>query len=127
MCFWLCRNLSNNTGWSGLKINASFDFQGYKYIMVVALSGKSWCLPLLQLTVGHISMNVCSVILTEPTDIRYLLAIVCVFLKPVYFNNLLIWLYVLIMSSTHFRVNPHSIAAWMSRNSLLETGVKSEV
>ena len=26
-----------------------------------------------------------------------------------------------------FRVNPHSIAAWMSRNSLLEAGVKSKV
>ena len=37
------------------------------------------------------------------------------------------WLYVLIMSCMHFRVNPHSIVAWMSRNSLLKTGVKSEV
>ena len=33
-----------------------------------------------------------------------------------------IWLYVLIMSRTHFRVNPHSIFAWMLRNSLLESG-----
>ena len=31
-------------------------------------------------------------------------------------------LYVLIMSRTRFRVNLHSIFAWMSRNSLLETG-----
>ena len=31
-----------------------------------------------------------------------------------------IWLYVFIMSRTRFRVNPHSIVAWMSRNSLLE-------
>ena len=37
------------------------------------------------------------------------------------------WLYVLIMSRTRFRVNPHSIVAWMSRNSLLETAAKSEV
>ena len=37
------------------------------------------------------------------------------------------WLYVLIMSCTRFRVIPHSIVAWMSRNSLLEIGVKSEV
>ena len=36
-------------------------------------------------------------------------------------------LYVLIMSRTHFRVNPHSIVAWLSRNSLLETGAISEV
>ena len=35
-------------------------------------------------------------------------------------------LYVLIMSSTHFRVNLHSIVAWMSRNFLLETGTISE-
>ena len=35
--------------------------------------------------------------------------------------NSLFWLYVLIMSRTHFTVNPHSIFAWMSRNSLLET------
>ena len=31
------------------------------------------------------------------------------------------WLYVLIMSRAGVRVNPHSIVAWMSRNSLLET------
>ena len=36
------------------------------------------------------------------------------------------WLYVLVMSRTRFRVNPHSIVAWMSRNSLLEAGAKSE-
>ena len=36
-------------------------------------------------------------------------------------------MYVLIMSRTRFRVNPHSIFGWMSRNSLLETGVISEV
>ena len=38
-----------------------------------------------------------------------------------------LWLYVLIMSRTCFRVNPHSIVAWMSRNSLLEGGTKSEI
>ena len=37
-----------------------------------------------------------------------------------------IWLYVLIMSQTRFKVNPQSIVAWLSRNSLLETGVKSK-
>ena len=31
------------------------------------------------------------------------------------------WLSVLIMSLTYFRVNLHSVVAWMSRNSLLET------
>ena len=31
-----------------------------------------------------------------------------------------IWLYVIVMSRTCFRVNPHSIVAWMSRNSLLK-------
>ena len=36
-------------------------------------------------------------------------------------------LYVLIMPLTRFRVNPHCIVAWMSRKSLLEAGVKSEV
>ena len=34
------------------------------------------------------------------------------------------WLYVVMMSRTRFRVNPHSIVTWMSRNSLLETGAK---
>ena len=38
-----------------------------------------------------------------------------------------IWLNVLIMSITHFRVNPHFTVAWMSRNSLLETSAISEV
>ena len=31
------------------------------------------------------------------------------------------------MSRTYFKVNPHSIVAWMSRNLLLEAGAKSEV
>ena len=35
-----------------------------------------------------------------------------------------IWLYVFIMSCMHFRVNSHSIVAWMSRNSLLRIGAK---
>ena len=37
------------------------------------------------------------------------------------------WLYVLVMSCTRFRVNPHSIVAWMSRNFSLEKGAMSEV
>ena len=37
------------------------------------------------------------------------------------------WLYVLVMSRTHFRVNPHSIVALMSKKSLLDAGAKSEV
>ena len=37
-----------------------------------------------------------------------------------------VWLYVLVMSRTRFRVNPHSIVVWMSRNSLLEAGAKFE-
>ena len=37
------------------------------------------------------------------------------------------WLYVLIMSLTRFKVNLHSIAGWMSRNSLLEIGAIYEV
>ena len=36
-------------------------------------------------------------------------------------------LFVFIVSYTYFRVNLHSIVAWMSRNSLLETGTISEV
>ena len=44
-----------------------------------------------------------------------------------YGHQLSVWLYVPIMSRRRFRVNPHSIIAWMSRNPLLETGAKSEV
>ena len=36
-------------------------------------------------------------------------------------------LYVPVLSRMDFRVNPHSIISWMSRNSLLEAGTKSEV
>ena len=36
-------------------------------------------------------------------------------------------LYVLIMSRARSMVNPHFTVAWMPRNSLLETGAKSEV
>ena len=36
------------------------------------------------------------------------------------------WLDVLVMSRTRLRVDPYSIVAWMSRNSLLEAGTKSE-
>ena len=38
-----------------------------------------------------------------------------------------LWLYVLAISRTHFKVNPHSIFTWMSRNSLLEPGEICEV
>ena len=38
-----------------------------------------------------------------------------------------IWLYVLIMSGTRFRVNPHLIIALLSRNSLLKADAISEV
>ena len=38
-----------------------------------------------------------------------------------------ILLYILVMSHTRSRVNPHFIVAWMSRNSLLEAGMKFEV
>ena len=50
------------------------------------------------------------------------------FLRPKKVKNLICvfllnpdkdWLYVLTMSRTHFRVNPYSVVAWMSRNSLL--------
>ena len=34
---------------------------------------------------------------------------------------------VFIMSHTCFRVNLHSVVAWMSRNSLLETGTITEI
>ena len=34
-----------------------------------------------------------------------------------------IWLHVIIRPCIHFRVNPHSVVASMSRNSLLEAGV----
>ena len=36
----------------------------------------------------------------------------------------IIGMYVLVMSRTGFRVNPHSIVTWMSWNSLLERGAK---
>ena len=38
-----------------------------------------------------------------------------------------IWLYVLNMSRTRFRVNPDSIVARMARNSLLESVAKFEI
>ena len=44
-----------------------------------------------------------------------------------YLSAWCIWLYVLIMSRTRFRVNPHSIITWLSRNSLLKTGPISEL
>ena len=37
------------------------------------------------------------------------------------------WPYVIIMLHTRFRVNLHSIFAWISRNALLKIGVISEV
>ena len=37
------------------------------------------------------------------------------------FPNITLDLHVLITSSTHFRVNPHSVVAWMSRNSLTDS------
>ena len=51
-----------------------------------------------------------------------------VYIWLITFRRLLcVWLYVLIMSRRRFRANPHSIVAWMSRNSLLEASTKSKV
>ena len=36
-----------------------------------------------------------------------------------------VWLYLLIMSCTYFKVNPHSIVAWMSNNSFLQLSVEN--
>ena len=44
-----------------------------------------------------------------------------------YLAVLCIWLYVNIISSMHFRVNPHSLFAWMSRNILLASRTISKV
>ena len=44
-----------------------------------------------------------------------------------YLSALSIWLYVIIMSRMRFRVNPHSMVAWMLGNSMLKTSAKSEV
>ena len=41
-----------------------------------------------------------------------------------YILQLTVCLYILFMPRTCFRVNPHSVIACMSRNSLLETGAK---
>ena len=38
-----------------------------------------------------------------------------------------IWLYVLVLSCNNFTVNPHPRFAWISKNSLLETGAISEI
>ena len=48
-------------------------------------------------------------------------------LKCGYISLRWIWLYILVISRSRFRVNPHSIFAWMSRNSLLENVAISEV
>ena len=42
--------------------------------------------------------------------------------KPIY-----IWLYILIMSPTHLRIDLHSVVTWMSRKSFLQTCVISEI
>ena len=49
------------------------------------------------------------------------------FIPFVQFKTRLCKLYVLVMPRTRFKVNPHSIVAWMSKKSLLEAGAKSEV
>ena len=47
--------------------------------------------------------------------------------RPLKIINIINWLYVIIMSLTRFRVNLHSMVAWISKNSLLETGAIPEV
>ena len=42
------------------------------------------------------------------------------------FSARCIRLYVLLISHTHFRRNPHFLVSWMSRNSFLEPGAKPE-
>ena len=48
-------------------------------------------------------------------------------LSSEYLSIRCIWLYVLVMCRTLSWVNPHSIVAWMSRNSFLKACVKAEV
>ena len=38
-------------------------------------------------------------------------------------TNISTWMYVIIMLHMHFRVNPHSIFSWMSRNSLHDNNI----
>ena len=47
--------------------------------------------------------------------------IVCIYIHEIW------WLYVLIISRVSFRVNPHSIVTWISRNSLLEAGMEDHL
>ena len=44
-----------------------------------------------------------------------------------FYKPQLTWLYVFVISRPRFRVNPHPIVSWMSKNSLLGAGAKSEV
>ena len=46
--------------------------------------------------------------------------------EAIIFLSTRVWLYVLVMSRKGFRLNPHSIFAGMSRNSLLEADARSE-
>ena len=48
-------------------------------------------------------------------------------LRCEYLSVWCIWLYSLINSHMTFRVNPHSIVSWMSRNFLLGAGAVSEI
>ena len=43
-----------------------------------------------------------------------------------YLSARCVWLYVLVMLRTRFRLNPHSVVAWMSRKSLVKTITKPE-
>ena len=75
-------------------------------------------------TLNHL---VCKRILNHLAKLTCFILFVMTELYCQYFSVRCIWLYVLVISRTRFWVNPHSIVAWMSRNTLLETGVVSEV
>ena len=81
---------------------------------VFVFNSQPWCL----LRLGLLRTHHCVfVFISQPSYLLWL----------EFLQDALLWLYVLIMSRTCFIVNPHSIVARMSRNSLLETGAKSEV
>ena len=44
-----------------------------------------------------------------------------------YLSVLYMWLFVISILRTRFRVNPDSVVAWMAKNSLLEEGADFEV
>ena len=113
-CVRVCSVYLNHSMMGGFDVQLTYYFNYPRFAKITDSRGKASNALASPITFNHIHKS--TRMLRLPLSLCY-----------EYLSAWCIWLYVLIMSRTRFRVNPHSMVVWMSRNSLLETGAKGNI